>query len=60
MIIKKKKNSENLINHLEQENRNLKEEIKKRERIIINLENQMSDMKAVNKTCHELLTQINI
>jgi predicted RNase H-like nuclease (RuvC/YqgF family) len=55
-----KKNSENLINHLEQENRNLKEEIKKRERIIINLENQMSDMKAVNKTCHELLTQINI
>lgn len=56
----REKNNSFINNNLEQENRTLKEELKKRDRIIINLENQMSDMKAVNKTCHELLSQLNV
>lgn len=45
---------------LKSENINLKEEIKSRDKIIFKLENQKSELQALNKTCHDLLGQLNI
>lgn len=45
---------------MESENKSLKEQIKSRDKIIITLENQIIELRALNKTCHDLLGQLNI
>jgi len=47
------------LNNLEPENKRLKEDLKSRDKIIISLENQISELLVLNKTCYDLLGQLN-
>jgi len=48
------------INFLESENYNLREELKNKDREIFSMENQIHELKAVNKTCYDLLSQLDM
>lgn len=53
--------TQNLEIHIsESENKKMKEELKSRDKTILSLENQIRELRALNKTCYELLGQLNI
>ncbi len=54
------KSQKSEIEILQSENKILKEKIKFQENFVIKLENQISEIRALNKTCHDLLGQLNI
>lgn len=56
----REKNHNSALNMIESENKSLREQIKSRDKIIINLESQINELRALNKTCYDLLGQLNI
>jgi predicted RNase H-like nuclease (RuvC/YqgF family) len=55
----KEKSQNSALNNLEPENKRLKEDLKSRDKIIISLENQIRELLVLNKTCYDLLGQLN-
>lgn len=56
----REQNQNSSINNFEAENKELKEDLKSKNKSIITLENQIIELRALNKTCYDLLGQLNI